>query len=125
MTGGMTNEEVARAFSGHRFEEIFDRLARDVVWNLVGDGRLDGRDAVIDVCRGTTAANTNVTTSWLRFVSTGSGDVVAVDAIGRYEGVDSVVGVSSCDIYEFDGGVVRAITSYTVEVDPSDPHAAH
>ena len=114
----MTNEDTARAFSGHRFEETVDHIAEDVVWNLVGEARLEGRSAVVDACRGTATGLSDVTTTWLRFVSTGDGDVVAVDAIGRYEEKDAVSVVSSCDIYEFVDGTIRVITSYTVEVDP-------
>ena len=116
----MTNDQIARAFSGHRFDEAFDHLAEGVVWNLIGMTRLEGRDAVVDACNGTTAGSVDVTTSWLRFVSTGDGDIVAVDAIGRYEGPDNVTAVSSCDIYEFTDGVVHTITSYTTEVNPDD-----
>ncbi|MET0885630.1 MAG: nuclear transport factor 2 family protein [Mycetocola sp.] len=119
----MNNEELARAFSSHHFEEVIDRLAADVVWNLVGEARLEGRAAVVDACRGTAAEVENVTTIWLRFISTGDGDVVAVDVIGRYESADGVTGVSSCDIYEFADGLIRGITSYTVEIDPDHPAA--
>jgi ketosteroid isomerase-like protein len=119
----MSNLDVARAFSSHRFDEAFDHLADDVVWNLMGDAQLQGRDAVIDACRATTAGNEGVTTSWLRFVSTGDGEVVAVDAIGQYHGPDGVAAVSSCDIYEFIGGLISTITSYGVEVDPDNPYS--
>ena len=116
----MNNEELARAFSGHRFEETFERIAPDATWHLVGQARVEGRDAIVTACRGTSQENAGVETGWLRFVSTGTGDVVAVDAVGRYAGPDGVAVVSSCDIYEFHGGVVTAITSYAVEL-PSDP----
>ncbi len=43
----MSNEDVARAFSGHRFEETFDHLAPDVQWILVGQGRVEGAAAVV------------------------------------------------------------------------------
>ncbi|MFD1506237.1 nuclear transport factor 2 family protein [Georgenia yuyongxinii] len=112
----MSNEQLARAFSGHRFEETFDRIAPHASWTLVGEALLEGRDAIIEACRGTAEANADVETTWLRFVSAGTGDVVAVDAIGRYAGPDGVSTVSSCDIFEFDGAVVTAITSYTVEL---------
>ena len=36
---------------------------------------------------------------------------------------DGVTAVASCDIYEFDGEEISAITSYAVEVDPGDPGA--
>jgi ketosteroid isomerase-like protein len=120
----MTNHDVARAFSAHRFEETLDHLADHVVWNLIGQTRLEGRDAVIAACQGTTAGNANVTTTWLRFISTGDGDVIAVDAIGRYAGPGGVTAVSSCDIYEFTDGTIHTVTSYFAEVNPDFPETA-
>jgi ketosteroid isomerase-like protein len=120
----MNNEAIARAFSGHRFEETFDYLSPNVTWILVGQARLEGPAAVIDTCRQTTAESADVGTTWLRFISAGTGDVVAVDAIGRYEGSDGISAVSSCDIFEFSGGKITTITSYAVEVDPDNPSAA-
>ena len=113
----MTNDDIARAFSRHRFEETYDHLADDVVWDLVGEARLEGRDAVVAACAASAAENAEVEVTWLRFVATGDGPVVAVDAIGRYAGADSLSVVSSCDIYEFRGGSVQTITSYAVEID--------
>ncbi len=62
-----------------------------------------------------------VETTWLRFVTAGAADSVAIDAIGRYDGPDGLSVVSSCDIFEFDDGKVTTITSYAVDVDPADP----
>jgi limonene-1,2-epoxide hydrolase len=121
MSASATNAEVARAFSGHRFAEAYDRVADDVVWTLPGQARIEGRAALIAACEGTLEGNVGVTTSWVRFVATADGPVVAVDVVARYEGEDGVTAVASCDVYEFDGGLIRAITSYAVEVDPSDP----
>ena len=113
----MNNHDLARAFSGHRFDETFAQLASDVVWRLVGNADITGRDAVVDACRAAAAEGEGVTTTWLRFVSTGDGPVVAVDAIGRYAGPDGVGAVSSCDIYEFVDQRIATITSYAVEVE--------
>lgn len=120
----MSNADIARAFSSHRFEQTFEHLAPEVTWRLVGEATLRGRDAVVAACRSTASENADTTTSWLRFVSAGSDDVVAVDAIGRYESEAGVAAVSSCDVYEFAGGMIRAITSYAVEVDPDAPAGA-
>lgn len=120
MTTEQTNEQTARAFSGHRFEETYDRLAARATWTLVGEARLEGRDAIIDACRSTAAEIAAAETTWLRFVSAGTGDVVAVDAIGRYAGPDGVSTVSSCDIFEFDGQLITAITSYAVDLPVDD-----
>lgn len=124
MTTEQTNEQTARAFSGHRFEETFDRLAPRATWTLVGEARLEGRDAIIDACRGTATETADVETTWLRLVSAGSGEVVAVDAIGRYTGRDGVSTVSSCDIFEFDGNLITAITSYAVDLPVDDAPVA-
>jgi ketosteroid isomerase-like protein len=106
---------VARAFSEHRFAEISERLAEQMVWNLVGEMQLEGRDAVLAACRATSDELSDTTTTGLRFVTTGDGDTVAVDAIGRFSGPDGVSTVSSCDVYEFSGGNIQAITSYAIE----------
>lgn len=113
----MTNLEIAEAFSRHDFGRVADRIADDVVWNMVGGTPLVGRAEVIAACEATAAENSDVETVWLRFVSTSDGPVVAVDAVGRYVGADEEVVVSSCDIYEFDGGMLRLITSYAAEVE--------
>ncbi len=114
----MNTDEIARAFSGHRFDETVDFIAPDAVWHLVGQTRLEGREAIVAACGETTEETADTQTSWLRFVSTGAGSVVAVDAIGRYSGPQGVSVVSSCDIYEFAAGKITAITSYAVELPP-------
>lgn len=114
-------DSLARAFSGHRFVETFEHLADDVRWIQVGQGVVQGREAVIDVCQGTLAELADITTTWSRFVATSSEEeVVAVDAVGRYDGPDGVTAVSSCDIYEFRDGKISTISSYAVEVDPDN-----
>jgi hypothetical protein len=47
-------------------------------------------------------------------------DNVAVDTFARYTRPDGMTAVASCDIYEFNGDEIAAITSYAVEVDPED-----
>jgi ketosteroid isomerase-like protein len=122
MTRDQTNEDTARAFSGHRFEQTYDKFAEHATWNLVGHTRIKGRAAIIEACRNTAQENTDVETTWLRFLSTGTGDVVAVDAVGRYTGPDEVSTVSSCDIFEFTSELITTITSYAVELPQgSDP----
>lgn len=57
----MTSEQIARAFSGHRFEEAFPHIAQDVKWVLVGETVLEGREAAIAACNATAAGNEHVT----------------------------------------------------------------
>ncbi|MEO7270136.1 MAG: nuclear transport factor 2 family protein [Knoellia sp.] len=114
----MGNADVARAFSGHRFEEAFDHLAADVVWVVVGGDDVHGREAAIATCRDSAAYLSTVTTTWHRVVCADAGEVVAVDVLASYAGPDGATTVSSCDIYEFTDEALTRITSYTGEVEP-------
>lgn len=118
-----THEDLARAFSGHDFEQAVEHLADDVRWVLVGQSVVEGRDGVVAACRATADELTDVTTTFRRFVSAASGHVAVVDAVGVYDSPDGITAVSSCDIYEFTGEQITTITSYTVEVDPDDAGA--
>jgi len=92
-----TFREVAEAFSGHRFPDAGEET------------------------RAEPAAGTS---EFLRFHPVADGDRVAVDAVGRYTDAGGEISVvSSCDLYESDGGELTTITSYTVELDP-EPGAA-
>ena len=121
---------VARAFSEHRFDEALGHLAKDVRWTIVGYMVLEGADAVRQTCRETRESLEETTTTYDRCVMAVGSDVVAVDTFARYRGPAGVTAVASCDIYEFTGQEVTAITSYAVEVDPESagaqppPHVA-
>ncbi len=123
----MNPQEIAEAFSGHRFEEAIPHLAPTVRWVLPGQGSLEGRDAVVAACRSSAAEMAALTGhDLIRLVSAASGSVAAVDAVGRYVDHDGVeTFVSSADVYEFDAqGQVLVITSYAVEVGGVDPASA-
>jgi ketosteroid isomerase-like protein len=109
-------QQVAEAFSAHRFGEALGHLADDVRWVTPGGPTVEGRDAVIATCESTTAQLEGVTTEFARFVSIVGADAVAVDAIARYSGPDGTFTVSSCDVHEFTGGALTRITSYVVEL---------
>ena len=111
--------ELAEAFSDHRFADAYPALSPDVRWTCVGAVVLEGRQAVVDACEATLAALAAGTAAFTRFLVVADGDTVAVDAVGRYTDADGAVSVvSSCDVYEFSGGLLTALTSYTVELDP-------
>jgi hypothetical protein len=115
----VNTQQIAEAFSSHRFDEVYDWLDERVTWVVPGQDPIEGKAAVIDTCTKSAAEfSALATTSFERFVSVGDDSTAAVDAIGRYEGEEGDVSVvSSADIYEFNarGQVVR-ITSYAVEL---------
>ena len=118
MDDSIDRAAVALAFSTHRFEESLPHLARDVRWTIVGYLVLEGADAVIRTCSETRESLADTETSLLRCVVAGQGDVVAVDTVARYSGPNGVTAVAGCDIVEFTGPRISAITSYAVQVDP-------
>jgi ketosteroid isomerase-like protein len=112
-----TPREVAEAFSGHRFREVYDALAPDVRWVAVGEGTFTGREAVVETCEATLAELASGTAEFERFVVVADAYAAAVDVIARYTDADGEVSlVSSCDVYEFGDGLVTSITSYAVEL---------
>jgi hypothetical protein len=111
---------VGRAFSEHRFEEALPHLAKDVRWTIVGYMVLEGADAVRQTCHETAESLEGTTTTYDRCVVAAGSDAVAVDTFARYTRPDGMTAVASCDIYEFSGDEITAITSYAVEVDPED-----
>jgi ketosteroid isomerase-like protein len=112
----LTPREVATAFSGHRFEEALPYVADDVDWRMPGSDGLRGADAVIAACRDTASALADTDVQVQRFVVIADGDTVAVDTLTVYRDRDGATAVASCDVYEFIGGLIVRITSYTVEV---------
>jgi hypothetical protein len=117
----MDPQHILEAFSGHRFPEVYDRLAAHVRWVLPGRARIEGRDAVVAACDASLAGMAQLAdTEVARFVCVADDRMAAVDAIGRYTSPDgSISVVSSADIYEFDeDGMVTTITSYAVELSP-------
>jgi ketosteroid isomerase-like protein/heme-degrading monooxygenase HmoA len=119
---GSRTRDLAAAFSGHRFREVYPALSPDVRWTSVGSGTITGRQAVVDACEATLAELAAGTAEFERFLVIGDGTAVAVDAVGRYaDGDGSTSVVSSCDLYEFTDGAVTSITSYAVELDPATP----
>lgn len=112
----MNARQIAEAFSGHEFEEVFPFIADDVLWTMPGAEGLEGRDAVIAACRSTAEALKDTRVTVERFVVIDGGQNIAVDSLTVYGDPDSTSVVASCDIYEFRDGMISRITSYTVEV---------
>ena len=113
----LTIGQLAEAFSGHRFTQVYPQLSDDVQWTLVGDRTITGKAAVIATCEESAAYLATVTTAYSRFKVVVGQDSAVVDSRASYADADgSVTVVASCDIYEFVDGSLSEITSYTVEL---------
>jgi hypothetical protein len=90
-------EQIAEAFSRHRFAETYPYLLDDVHWNLVGERRIVGREDVIDTCGQSAEYLAGVTSKFKKFKVVVGDDCVVVDSEVEYvdDGGSSVV--ASCD----------------------------
>jgi hypothetical protein len=116
-----TIQQVAEAFSSHRFTEIYDFMHPQVEWTLVGVARLEGIDQVRAACERSLAQLERMTTQFLRFKTVAGPDAVAIDSVAKYVDVKWQRSfVRSCDIYEFTQGYLTSITTYTAAIEPED-----
>ena len=112
-----TPETIARAFSGHAFQEAYPYLAEDVRWVLVGGPTLVGKQAAIEACESTRQELADTETTFSKFRTIVGTDAVVVDVVGEYSAPDQAKSVvASCDIFDFADGIIRSITSYTTEL---------
>ena len=109
----LTPSEIAVAFSSHRFDEVEPYLAEDIFWDLVaGAPRLDKAEVLALTAESAEALRT-ITTTFIDQRVIESDDTVVVDSVVEYvdeDGEKSVV--SSCDLYEFENGLIVHIRSY-------------
>ena len=76
--------EIARAFSGHRFEAAYPHLADDVSWSIFGDRELTGKEAVMAACEESASYLAEVTTEFRRFRALAGEDWVVIDSLAEY-----------------------------------------
>jgi hypothetical protein len=115
----MNTRQTAEAFSGHRFNEVYDCLADTVRWVVPGQRPIEGKADVMAACESAAAELAQLAgIEVLRFVSVADDVAAAVDATIRYKRPDgSISTVSSADVYEFDAaGRLETVTSYAVEL---------
>jgi ketosteroid isomerase-like protein len=109
--------EIASNFSRHRFDETYRFMLEDIEWTQIGGPHARGKDAVVSVCEESARYLTQVTTTFLHFRVIQADDCVVIDSRAEYiDNQDGSSNVASCDIYDFTGGKLAAITSYAVEL---------
>jgi hypothetical protein len=115
-------EQIAEAFSRHRFTEVYPFLADDVQWDIVGDRLVVGSADVRATCEQSAGYLATVRTDFRRFRTVVGDDSVVVDSDAQYTDQDGASSlVASCDLYDFAAGTLTRITSYTVQRDdPGD-----
>ena len=116
----MTKSEIAQAFSGGKFENCFDYLTDQTVWNTPGEQYLTGRKEIEPFCKNISVYFSSVTTKFKQLHLIENDLCVAINGTAEFirEG-KRVSFVSSCDVYEFDtNNKIITITSYCITERP-------
>ena len=88
-----------------------------MTWTLVGQGRLEGKEAFIGACETTVAELNGVSTEFRQFRVLAGDEWVVIDSLAAYIAADEpAANVASCDIYRFTDGKLSELTSYNIEL---------
>ena len=108
--------EIAEAFSRHRFEETYEAMLEGIRWNVPGADGAVGKERVIASCEEARSFLAGVQTTFDRVRVLPAGDAVVVETEATYVDGEDVSRVASCDVYDFAGDRLSAISSYNVEL---------
>ena len=113
----MTKKSIAKSFSNGEFENVFDFLAENAVWEVVEENTFHGKKAIIENCKQVAAYFQSVTTHFEIFNVIAEENKVAVNGTAEFikEG-NRVSVVKAFDLYEFnDQEHIQKITSYCIQ----------
>jgi ketosteroid isomerase-like protein len=110
-----SEKQIAEEFSKGNFEFAYNYFAQDIQWNIVGDKLLTGRDDVIDFCNKTALYFKEVTTEFNVSNIIVDNNLVAINGTAVFINEENKrTEVSSCDVYRFEDGKLKEITSYCI-----------
>lgn len=109
-------KEIAAAFSTGKFELVYDYLADDINWTVVGESKFSGKEAVIKNCKKTAAYFNSVTTVFNIAHAIADNNKVAINGTAEFiRNNKRVAFIRACDVYEFnEAGFLQTITSYCI-----------
>ncbi|KYG75383.1 nuclear transport factor 2 family protein [Roseivirga echinicomitans] len=117
------NKDIATAFSKGEFSSVYDKLADDIEWNIVGESLLKGKEEVIAYCEKTAQYFSEVSTDFRLKSIVAENNHVMINGTAEFIGKSNKsTYISSCDVYAFEGGQLREITSYCIRTNkPKTP----
>jgi ketosteroid isomerase-like protein len=113
----MTKKSIAKSFSNGEFENVFDFLAENAVWEVVEENTFHGKKAIIENCKQVAAYFQTVTTHFEILNVIAEDNRVAVNGTAEFiKGGNRVSFVKASDLYEFnDQQHIQKITSYCIQ----------
>jgi ketosteroid isomerase-like protein len=111
----MTTEikKISEEFSKGKFPATYDHFADDIEWKIIGDQIISGKENAIAFCNkmmaemdGSTLNNINVIVE---------NNYAAIEGNCKFTNeVGKAATVEYCDVYRFEDGKIKTITSYLV-----------
>ncbi|NND94614.1 MAG: SnoaL-like domain-containing protein [Flavobacteriales bacterium] len=111
-----SKKEIAELFSNGKFEQIMNYLSDEIVWNVIGENKFDGKKSVVENCRQTAEYFKSVETDFKtdKVVSTENKVIVTGTAEFKRNG-KRLNFISACDVYDFnDRNQIEKISSYCI-----------
>jgi ketosteroid isomerase-like protein len=113
-----TIKQISTEFSNGNFKCCYDYLAHNIVWNIVGDKIVKGKESVIEFCNKTARYFSEVATTFSMHNTIVDGDRVAINGTAEFiNRLGKSTHISSCDVYLFKNGQLLNITSYCIVMD--------
>ena len=109
-------KKIAEEFSCGNFDTAYNVMNDNIVWEIVGEKKIEGNNAVIEYCNSVSRYFKSVTTDFRILHTIQEGNRVAVNGEARFfRDGQKLSFVCSCDIYEFnESEYLEKITSYCI-----------
>ncbi|KYG79671.1 hypothetical protein AWW67_10100 [Roseivirga seohaensis] len=115
------NKEIAIAFSKGEFSSVYDKLANNIEWNIVGERLLKGKEEVIAYCQKTAQYFSEVSTDFRLKSIVAEGNHVMINGTAEFIGKSNKsTYISSCDVYSFKENKLQEITSYCIKTNKTE-----
>ena len=109
-----THKALAKAFSKGHFDFAYNHLTDDIEWHIIGDKTVTGKESVIDHCNKMLVEIASSTLNNTHIVA--ENDCVVIEGHCKYTNADDKdAEVAYCDVYRFENGHIKAITSYCID----------
>lgn len=113
----LNSSSIAETFSIGEFEQAFDYLDENIVWDIVGEIEIQGKEAVISYCKQVKEYFNSVTTKFeIQDTINHYNKVIVMGTVEFIRDNQLVSTVSACDVYEFKNTrKIVKITSYCIK----------
>lgn len=115
---------IASNFSLGKFAEVYNAMADNIQWEIVGQQTLEGKEKVKAHCQNIAAYFQSVTTDFNIHQTVQADGKVVIIGLGEFTREGIIISkISACDVYQFDSeNKISSIASYCIEVSkPKNP----